>query len=675
MRKLIALAGVGLSWSVSVPAQTPAYQILDQIVVTGTKTERRVADAPVKTEVVNSERMESLHMNDASEAVSQMPAVSLQGLRGRAGQSAVIQGLGEGHVLVLVDGVPLMQESATGFDLSQLGIEDIERIEVVKGGASALYGSHAMGGVIHILTKRPGQKFKWSADVRRGFYPSSVRLPGQPPPTDIKLSAAGRTGSGEDSGLGYRIALASRNEGAVDMDKSTITEDGSHVQKYNGSLLLQKKFESGLNLEGEYSGYTEDVTSVSAKSVPLVGFARRENTSRVVNQKVRLGADKHLTKTGKLTGFASYEQTRDWLSLDDDPETDYGENRKQARLEGWRGEVQWDELYFENHQITGGLVYLQQFLNQTGETKMGPGAPVETLEVDRKRESSVEAYLQDDMIYDRYEITPGVRAQHNGGFGAQLTPKIGVRYTPVSNESYEWNLRASVAGGYRVPSLKERFYVLDHRSIANYIVTGNADLKPEKALSYQLGAEWIRKDRASVHVNFFRNDISDLIETAEIEDGTSAQFFQYQNFARARTQGVELGAGYRLGSALSVEHDYTYTDPKNLTNSQVLPFRPFHLARTMLTYTVLDKKLALSLIGKYRGSEYTDEANTLKSPEFITLDTKVNYTFSERLKFYAGVDNLTGVKRKAAEDSTTSAIDRRPVIERYAYLGLKISGF
>ena len=152
-----------------------------EVVVTGTRTDKLVSDAPVKTELLTKQAIEERHYKSAAEALEDLAGVSLVEDVRRPGQSALLQGLGEEHVLVLVDGVPQAQTAAAGYDLSQISTESIERIEVIKGAASALYGSEAMGGVIHVITKKPEGQVRVHADLQTGAYLHQESFYGPPP--------------------------------------------------------------------------------------------------------------------------------------------------------------------------------------------------------------------------------------------------------------------------------------------------------------------------------------------------------------------------------------------------------------------------------------------------------------------------------------------------------------
>ena len=139
---------------------------IEKIQIFGIKTSSRLVDAPVKLEIINEDMIQKLQHQLVADAIQEIPGVGTSMISRRAsGQSALIQGFGENSVLVMIDGTPVSQSSSFGFDLNQISTADVARIEVIKGVASALYGSQAIGGVINIVTKRPDSQAKFLMEV------------------------------------------------------------------------------------------------------------------------------------------------------------------------------------------------------------------------------------------------------------------------------------------------------------------------------------------------------------------------------------------------------------------------------------------------------------------------------------------------------------------------------
>ncbi|NOY84144.1 MAG: TonB-dependent receptor [Nitrospirae bacterium] len=132
---------------------------LDEMVITGTRTEKKLLETPVRTEVVTREEIEQSHARDLKEALEDVPGLILRRTHGKQGESVGMQGFDADRILILLNGERLSATAGSTVDLTQIGTADIERIEIVKGATSALYGSEAMGGVINVITRKPKKPF------------------------------------------------------------------------------------------------------------------------------------------------------------------------------------------------------------------------------------------------------------------------------------------------------------------------------------------------------------------------------------------------------------------------------------------------------------------------------------------------------------------------------------
>ena len=141
---------------------------LGDIVVTGTRTEKQRDEAPVRTEVVGRQEIRDTAASTLKEALANVPGLQLHEIHGKSGYHLSMQGLGSDQVLVLIDGLPISASTGSSVDLSQYLVSDVERIEVVKGAASAQYGSSAMGGVVNVITRRPQQGFSGDVELAAG---------------------------------------------------------------------------------------------------------------------------------------------------------------------------------------------------------------------------------------------------------------------------------------------------------------------------------------------------------------------------------------------------------------------------------------------------------------------------------------------------------------------------
>lgn len=641
---------------------------LETLVVTGTRTQRKISDAPVKTEVITSSAIDDNHYSNTAEVIERIPGIALKKGEGRDDLTTVIQGLGSNRVLVLVDNVPMLQNSTSGFDLSQISTEEIEQIEVIKGGASALYGSQAIGGVINVLTKKPKSGFKYNIDLKASKLLNNSSVDNSNIGANVKALLLNKSGKNS-----YKLSIGHRERGAVDLDEDTFTQDANGYKKQNLNLYFSRDIERG-KIYGEYRIFKEWTDSESAqKPHGSSVYQRRLNQSEFFTQRFILGSDKKLGSDSRLKTNISYEIADDKNKLNDNPATSFQDEYKEADQRELRTEVQWDKLIYTNHFITLGALYNKKMLNQESTLKYGSTTKIDK-EVDEKLSEVYELFLQDDIINERAEFTPGIRFLHSQGFGEHLTPKFNMRYSPNEMFGSKVNIRSSIAAGYRTPSLKERFYLLDHSSFG-YKIIGNKDLESERSTSYQVGIEFLRKSGSSFYANLFLNDIRNLISTEKTTvpggHGTIS-LNTYQNISEAQTRGLELSHKYVISSKMTIEQDYTYTEAINKKLDKFIKNRPLSLYQLRFAHKLTDRT-SYHLNLKYSGSEYTDDSNQIESSEYAVTDLKVNYNSSTRTKLYMGINNLFDKKREGAVDTSNVNSDMRPVFGRSVYVGFSMN--
>lgn len=642
-------------------AQEVRTQTIQPVVVTGTRTEKALADSPVKTELLTEEELQTRHYTDLSTAVKDLPGVSLIENTRRPGTAALIQGLGEEHVLVLIDGVPLPQSSSAGFDLSQISTKGIERVEVVKGASSALYGSHAMGGVINIITKEPADKPEIQFDVKQGY----------PEKGSQQENISGEI-SGKQSKIGYRINGAYRKQEGYDLDETSVAQDIDTSKKTNLGLYLERRWDDSNKVFTQYRYFNEDVHSVSSELIPMFGPQLRFNDSKLTANGIMLGGEKSLGGENRIKGFVSFDTTTDELIMADNPLTDFYEDFKTADFTNLISEVQWDQLYFGNHFFSTGLTYTLSGLNQENITTLTANNSVTIRDVDEKSYWSIAAFVQDDIIFDKWELVPGVRAEYDEDYGGKVSPKVSVLYQPNPSSNLNTRIRASLGTGYRVPNLKERFYYLDHTSVANYIVLGDENLKPEESISYQLGLELSYLDKSTFYLNGFYSEVTSLIQTVLVESTPALDTYRYSNVGKVDIYGVEARIVAKPVHWATVDASYTYTEATDRENGRILPYRPYSTAR-FATDLSLTKKINLVSIVNYRDDEFVDLENTGgKSKGYTTWDSKANFRVSPKASLYLGVDNILDEKRNPISDFQ-DPIDLRPRIGRFYYLGFSFN--
>ncbi len=641
-------------------------QTTEVIEVTGDSTPKSgLIDAPVKVETLSSEYFKQQQYQDLSQAIQDIPGVMIQeGSMSPASSQALIQGFGENSVLVLIDGVPVAQNSSFGFDLSQMATSNIERVEVIKGAASSLYGSQAMGGVINIVTKRnfEGPRFQLEASG------ASLAENDQAQRRNIQVLAQDRLGQ-----VKVKANFSQRQQDLFDRDSTSLNRDGAEFTKRQANLRLEL-------LIGKFNAYIDglhssnDVKSESSRPFSSNSFGLIQNRTESENINLKVGLEGKV-QNGDLRAILNLERSEDQLALNDRLSTPFTETLKNTETLSRRLDLQYKTTKISGHELSAGLLLRDNTVEQRTLSQSSPDMTTETQDVPKKTLSSYEFFAQDTFWWSSFEVSPGARYQYDRDFGSYVAPKVNFAYfTDIGNTGLKsW---FSVGTGYRAPSVKERFFTLDHSSVANYIVVGNENLRPEESLSFQLGQEvtWSMPEASlNLYGNLFINRINGLIEINQRENTGSQTVFTYQNFNEVESKGLELGikAKYRR---LQATLNASYTETIDQSTSRFIANRPLYLGMFSLNFQV-SQKVSLISLSRYTGNSFVNSANDQISPAFMTTDLKLNFTISDSISSFISLNNAFNATQPPAQDTVEPVFDGRPMRGREVFIGMRLARF
>ena len=632
---------------------------LRDVVITGTRTEKPVLEAPVRTEVVNRKEIEKTHARDLKEALEDVPGLLLKPIHGKSGFEVWLQGMDADRVLVVLDGEPISPSTGSSVDLSQIGTMDIERIEIVKGATSALYGSNAMGGVINVISRKPSLPLSYQLSLDGGSY-GDKNLSGNASDISARRLAAHLSLKQPAGYLQFNIDL--RDKDGYTLDPDTFRSEGEEGSKTNLNLRLAWTPDDKTEIYIAPRYYREKISNnVLSDFIPGVGELEKKKNENASRFGTTLGVERKLDNSGLLRGWLLRENWRD-VTQQDVIATPEIEQQRTAKIGTYRAELQWDKPWGESHVFTSGLLFGKETMDQ-----YQAAGRIRAPEVDGEEKNNIEAYLQDDIfIGEQWEIVPGIRVQQDSDFGFYAAPKINAMFTPDWFANVITNVRMGIGRGYRVPNLKERFFIFDHSQLG-YMIIGNKELRPESSDSYQLGIEFAREDEFYADITLFHNRIKNLIDT-RLNPGLSnsvLNIFDYQNFKRALTQGVEI-SGRRHAGRFQMKGSYTLLDSEDRITGKTLRERPRHQVKLGVDWHNKSWGTMLTLRGVYQSKEFLDADNRLGSPAWTTWDLKLTQAVGKRFKLFGGIDNLTDEHR-----DPNVIHDRRPQAGRFIYLGVR----
>ncbi|WP_053236180.1 TonB-dependent receptor plug domain-containing protein [Sandaracinus amylolyticus] len=583
------------------------------VVVSATRTEVAQDDSPVRVEVIDRATIERSGARDLGELLEEQPGMLVT--RSFRGDAIQMQGLDPEHVLVIVDGERVPGRVGGAIDLGRYGLEDVERVEIVRGGSSALYGSDAIAGVIHVITRRTRDELELDASASGGggegggIADATARAGARLGDVSLRLSG------------GFHWAEPFRRGGDPTIPEDQRATDGSARLQWSVGGDVRWRVDPTLSLDARAEYMQRGLSGVDRNDAGAV-FDRAQLAEQLQSG---LGASWALAGAIRLVTRASYAIFREQYLRDQrgasalDEHQDHREDLGQLL-------VQLD-IPVDTHLLTFGFEELFQRLESDRLDGVGT----------RFRASP---FVQDEwtVIDDdvRLVLVPGVRVDADSQYGTQLSPKLAVRFDPVR----QLVLRASFGTGFRAPSFQELLLRFENPTVG-YVVLGNPDLGPETSRSYQLGAEWTPITELRGSLSLFRNDVDGLITTITAEESPDGTLFTYDNVASATTQGIESSLTARPIRELSLAASYTFTHAWDHENDRALEGRAAHRITLSATFDHREWDLGATARCALTGERpfYVDE-ELIYSPWAAQLDLRIYKRFERHLEISAGIDNV-----------------------------------
>ncbi|WP_188397680.1 TonB-dependent siderophore receptor [Sporomusa sp. GT1] len=611
----LALSSLNL---VSAAAEEEYNFALEQVVVTATKTEKKVKEVPAAVEVITKEEMDKKNIKRVDDALRSITGIYVRQSKGVMGNTDMIGMRGFGkqkQVLVMIDGQPINDGYNTGVNLANIPTDNIERIEVIKGSASALYGSNAMGGVINIITQ---DKARQESAVRLG-------IGGQGTGSQSFYT------SGSSGNFDYFItAQKSSVDGyVINPNKPQDGDNGMKRELYNGKLVYHVDDKSKVSLYGGSNDFKYFYTGNKDH-----GETNEDNWG--------LNYENQLSDTSSLK--VSYgEKKVDYWYVSSNKHTSNPSKTTQ-------GEVQYNFQQGDKDLITVGYSRRAE-KGDSFASNVDIGGKTEThsfyIQDEHKISNNTTVYLggryDDWRFYDGYTSSAGTTTRTPETKANSFNPKIGV----VHQMNDKLTLRSSIGKAFRAPNIYELAKDWEDHS-NNTIYKCNPNLKPEEATNYEIGFDYQADKTVLAQVNIFHSDVSDAVDqkTSKV---AGTQVKQFINSGKSRINGFEIGLNKRFDHAWSSFANYTYTDAK-VISSDVAPENEGHqisgVPRQLFKVGVNYEKdrWQAGLSGNYV-SETNDPVKRGKSGygyygSYFTVDTKVSYKMTQDTTISLSVDNV-----------------------------------
>ena len=617
--------------------------MLEEVVVTGTGTEHYLKDAPVQTEVITRRALEQFQARSMEELLAGL-SPSLTFHDGSMGSHIQLNGLNNDYILILIDGKRMNGDVGGQNDLNLLNPANIERIEIVKGAASSLYGSDAIAGVINIITKKHHDKTEFTSTSRVGAY------------GDVRESASlGLTIGKVKNMTGVNFHHTDRWRNTDLQWNQQQLKPGSTMKTVNRSTnytlteSLDWNVNDRLSLTTSGSYYERWVVRPHGPWSYLPNDSYYRNYGFAAGGKYRLGGRNYLTADLSYDRYGYFydyklQEVTDYFKDGDRITYFPGQRIKQSVQRQVLGQAKGVFYIGDRHLLNTGFEYLYNHLESPHH-----------IDGDRASVYTLAAYAQEEWTAaDDVVLTAGARGTVHKETGFNLSPKIAVLYNKG-----DFRLRASYALGYKSPTVKELYYnytaTLGGGSLTAY--HGNKHLKAQTSQYASVGVEYAgRKFQASVtaYANFLRNMI-ELVEinlTAEEKLNEIEKSKMYLNLTQARIWGVDFTFNYQPVQTLTVSGGYSFSDPRAQYPDQGADYMKYipidatsqHNATLNASWhhTWSRYRLGLAVYGRYQSVRRYVEDNDADAFQTWRINTAHTLLGMKKwtLTLNVGVDNL-----------------------------------
>lgn len=634
---------------------------INEVVVTGSRTARPIKMSPVTTQVLGGKALVDAGYSNLQQALQQeTPGLNIQKVG--FGNEISMQGLDARHVLFLMDGERMTGDMAGNLDYERFNLHAIDRVEIVKGASSTLYGSRAAGAVINLITKKTDKPLSIDAGIRYGQM--NERNYKHPQPKDFLYmfeQNADRPNLQSWVSAGFKAGKFTSQTDVwysesdafymyqAENDKKVYTKEANPFLPHD-IIVVSNAVRPPMGIEGK-----EHIT-VSQKlyynpnpnlSVLVYGSSFFMNTYDLI-QDMTFSQARDWTAGTKVT-----YHVKDWFSVTGSLHADFYDRFKRheridKRQKDYESSIYQPRLtvtsnYFNGHSLILGMEHTSDELT----SDRFSGNANHDLKTRALKET--EYFLQDEWtINPRWMISVGIRTNFSKAFGFMGMPKVAAKYSPDKH----WSLRANYSMGYRSPSIKELFFNWDH--LGMFMIRGNENMRPEKNNYFSLGAEY-SNDRLFVsgtaYGNYFRDKIEGVWRIYDMQYN-----FEYTNLSQQRLLGLEVLARWSVLDCLTLNGTYSFVDVSKNKGIQVNTTSP-HAATASMNYKYMKKNYRLNAVfsASYMGGKKFDVQDRVfvkeenKSydayfrcdlPQYVLCNLSVSQTFWNKVKLTLGMDNL-----------------------------------
>ena len=606
---------------------------LDDIVISTSKSDKSIKDLQGAVTVITAEEIEKMNATSIKDVLVKTSGIVTVG-SSTGIQRVSIRGTRPTDALILIDGKKTnrtgIYATAADFEYSQVPMSMIERIEIIKGPKSSIYGSDAMGGVINIITKTDSKAIWGELDLQGGL--SSAKNGGD------EQNVSGTIGGNISDKFSFVLGLNKYNKDAtygegyrwVGFTRPKVN-DATYIfgrESINGDLKLKYNID---DTQSVYASYLKGEDKIKQKHTPDYYKADRDVWSAGYEknfEKVSLNLDYTNAKTDARIKDALFSNQTHKLK------NDY-----------LKGEAKISALKY-NYIVIGAETTKEQY------ERYRP-APINM--TDQKLDIRANNYyIQDEIELGDFIFTLGTVLDDNEKYGNEFSPNIGVVYKIDDQQ----RLKTSFGEGFKTPDVKQ--------GSSSYFAAstwGNDDLKPETSKNFEVGYEFYGQDTL-FKTAIFNNEIENMIEIERNVKNVNQH--QYRNIDKVNIKGFEAEFEYNFldNHAFNVNYTLLKTENKSGANKgKEVQYRPKNTVNVGLT-SDFDYGISSYLSANYVGTQYKDGANTDRLKAYTVANIQISKKLSKDLTARIGVDNIFDKHFDETKDGA-DYLDRR-----LAYVGI-----
>lgn len=580
---------------------------LDEVVVTATKTELTQKENPRSVEVITKEDIQNTGAISVRDALRTATNIDIVSVNHGGGENISIRGGDTDGVLILVNGRRVagenyfMSQGSNAYALDRLNLSNVDHIEILRGPASAIYGSGAMSGVINIITKK-SEKPEFSVGVATGtnemsnYYHYDTGKNGKVSVNfDVNFSKLRNI----DSKAGKNLLHGPKQAYNLNLD---------YEMDENNNLNLMLDYAKD-NLETRMRDFSVSSSAPDDLKYPITSFTSERKTIA-------------LTYDGKNSN-SDYSLSASYSQLNRDPYAADTPGTNEKKYKSWNIEARDTIRTSDNNKLIFGGEY------------RGDKASIYSGDNTVKNTDQYSLYLYDEYRVDnKLLLTPAIRYDYHKSFGSHTSPNLGATYF-ISDKS---RFKANYGTSYRAPSVDELYGAFTHGGIwGGMAIVGNPDLKPEKSKGWEISYEQKFGDTTSAKLTYFDNKKEDAI-SYKIEMASPSQMGKFYNIDSTSSKGVEFEIKHDFGKGFTLVGNYNWLDSVDDTTGERLNYnaRNTYMAKLMWTEPI-KKEWNITAWNKW----YTDfqyDSDTVYSVN--TFNFTVTKRWGDKYRVFAGIDNV-----------------------------------